>query len=221
MLFLSSIYGIDVTLCVSCHGEVREGTRKEAVSMKRLVGKALLATFATLVIAGCATAPEINKGSPNFIQKGTVSAKLKDNDFYMAIGEVDLYRYGLFGDLAPSGQTVEIAVVIQADKDTGEALRIATMQANTSGAAADSQNGVTLADGANYVLADLRGGISVIDIQPYPHWLDAIQAMRKAITDLSTYTTFTGSDQHGFVVVAIAPQWHWRGGGGFWHRRYR
>jgi hypothetical protein len=174
-----------------------------------------------LAIAGCATTPEITKGSSNYIQKGTVSAKLKDNDFYMAIGEVDLYRYGVFGNLKPSGQTVEIAVVIQADKDTGEALRIATMQSNTSGADAGSPNGVTLSDGANYVLADLRGGISVIDIQPYPHWLDAIQAMRKAITDLSTYTTFTGSDQHGFVVVAIAPLWPWWGGGGYRHRRYR
>src|SRR5271169_1535017 len=127
--------------------------QEEAVSMNGFVGKAFLATLAMLAIAGCATTPEITKGSSNFIQKGTVSAKLKDNDFYMAIGEVDLYRYGLFGNLVPSGQTVEIAVVIQADKDTGEALRIATMQENTSGAAADSQNGVTLADGANYVLA--------------------------------------------------------------------
>jgi hypothetical protein len=187
--------------------------------MSRSVCKALLAALAMLAIAGCATTPEITKGSSNYIQKGTVSAKLKDNDFYMAIGEVDLYRYGVFGNLKPSGQTVEIAVVIQADKDTGEALRIATMQSNTSGADAGSPNGVTVANGASYVLADLRGGISLIDIQPYPHWLDAIQAMRKAITDLSTYTTYAGTDKGGTVVVAIAPGWPWWGGGGYWHRR--
>jgi hypothetical protein len=189
--------------------------------MNSFVCRALLTTFAVLAIFGCATMPQINKTSPNYIQKGTVSAKLKDNDFYMAIGEVDLYRDDVFGNLNPSGQTVEIAVVIQADKDTGEALRIATMQSNSSGAAGDSQNGVTLANGANYVLADLRGGISVIDIQPYPRWLDAIQAMRKAITDLSTYTTFADSDQRGVVVVDVAPQWSWRFGGGYRHRRYR
>jgi len=189
--------------------------------MKRFIGEGLLATFAVLAIVGCATMPQITKSSPNYIQKGTVSAKLRDNDFYMAIGEVDLYRSDMFGNLNPSGQTVEIAVVIQADKDTGEALRIATMQSNSSSTGDDSQNGVTLANGANYVLADLRGGMSVIDIQPYPHWLDAIQAMRKAITDLSTYTTFADSDQRGVFVVAIAPEWSWRFGGGYWHRRYR
>jgi hypothetical protein len=188
--------------------------------MNRLVYKALLTMCAMLAIVGCATMPEITKGSSNYIQKGTVSAKLKDNDFYMAIGEVDLYRYGLFGNLKPSGQTVEIAVVIQADRDTGEAVRIATMQSNNSGADAGSPNGVT-ANGASYVLADLRGGISLIDIQPYPRWLDAIQAMRNAITQLSTYTTFAGGDQHGLVVVAVAPRWPLWFGGGYWHRRYR
>lgn len=78
----------------------------------------------------------------------------------MAIGDADPYYYDLFGILKPSGQTVEIAVVIQADKDTGEVLKIATMQSNNSSTAAcsssDLQNGVTVANGDNYVLADLR-----------------------------------------------------------------
>jgi hypothetical protein len=180
--------------------------------MNRFICKALLTTIVLLVLVGCATM-QIRKDTSNYLQKGMVSAKLQGNDFYMAIGEVDLYDYGLFGNLKPSGQTVEIAVAIQADKDRGEVLRIATMQSSNS---SDIQNGVTVVGGASYVLSDLRGGMSVIDIQPYPRWLDAIQAMRNAITDLSTYTTF-GSYQGG-PSVAVYPGWSW---GGFWHRHYR
>lgn len=186
--------------------------------MNRLVCKALLVAVVVLAIVGCATAPQITKSSPNYLQKGAVSAKLKGNDFYMAIGEVDLYHYNSFGALEPSGQTVEISVVIQANKDTGEVLRIATMQSNDTApdSSSDFENGVTVANGANYIIADLKGGISVIDIQPYPHWLDAIQAMRNAITELSTYTAFAGGDQGGSpVVVAVAwPWWPWEG---FWY----
>ena len=182
--------------------------------MKRFVCRALLTTMVVLALVGCATMPQIAKGSSNYLQKGMVSAKFQGNDFYMVIGEVDLYHYGLFGNLKPSGQTVEIAVAIQADKDTGEILRIATMQAKDS-------DGVTVADGGAYVLADLHGGISVIDVQPYPRWLDAIRAMRNAITELDTYTQFAGSDQSGPVVVAVSPGWGWWGWGGFWHWRYR
>jgi hypothetical protein len=190
----------------------------------------LMAIFA-LAAAGCATAPQVTKGASNFIQKGTVSPKLKGNDFYMAIGEADLYTYGIFGGLTPSGKTVEIAVVIQADKDSGEVLKIATMQSNEGVSAEDSQNGVTVANGAKYVLADLRGGMSLIDVQPYPRWLDAIQAMRDAIAKLSTYTSFAVSEQSDSspVVVAVSAGWGWGWGWGWWghgwrgvyrHRRY-
>ena len=192
--------------------------------MNRFVSKVLLMTIAVLGLIGCATMPQITKGTSNYLQKGMVSAKLQGNDFYMAIGEADLYSYGLFGDLKPSGKTVEIAVVIQADKDTGEILKIATMQSNSASTAAvsssDLQNGVTVANGANYVLADLRGGISIIDIQPYPRWLDAIQAMRDAIAKLSTYTNFAGGNPPGPAVVAVPPflpWWHWGGR----HNRWR
>lgn len=192
--------------------------------MNRLASRALLTLMVVLAIVGCASMPQVTKGASNYLQTGTVSANLKGNDFYMAIGEVDLYHYGLFGDLKPSGKTVEIAVVIQAEKDTGEVLKIATMQSNNAGAAGNSsdlQNGVTVANGSNYVLSDLRGGISVIDIQPYPRWLDAIQAMRDAINKLSTYTTFAGSAQGSLAVVAVTPVyplWVW---GGPWHNRDR
>ncbi|MGA2973752.1 MAG: hypothetical protein ABSF77_00405 [Spirochaetia bacterium] len=179
-----------------------------------------------LAIVGCASMPQVTKGVSNYLQTGTVSANLKGNDFYMAIGDVDLYHYGLFGALKPSGKTVEIAVVIQADKDTGEVLKIATLQSNNEGTVGSSSNllnGVTVTNGSNYVLSDLRGGISVIDIQPYPRWLDAIQAMRDAITKLSTYTTFAGSTQGSLAVVAVTPVypvWFWAGPlHGPWHNR--
>ena len=180
--------------------------------MKRFVCKTLLTTMVVLAIIGCATMPKVSKGSSNYVQKGMVSAKFQGNDFYMVIGEVDLYHYNLFGNLKPTGQTVEIATAVQADKDTGEILRIATMQAKDSG-------GMIVADDGNSTLADLQGGISVIDVQPYPRWLDTIQAMRKAITELSTYTQFAGGGESGPVVVAVAPGWWW-GWGGYWHHRY-
>jgi hypothetical protein len=178
--------------------------------MKSFVRWALVTTVVVIALLGCATAPQITKGASNYLQKGVVSAKFKGNDFYMVIGEVDLYQYGVFGNLQPSGQTVEVAAVVQADKDTGEILKIATLQSSYS-------SGITVANGANYGLADLRGGISVIDSQPYPRWLDAIQSMRNAIVEMNTYTTFAGSDQSGLVVVAVSPRWFWWGP----HRRWR
>ena len=84
-----------------------------------------------------------------------------------------------------------------------------------------NSDGVAIAGGGNYVLADLRGGISVIDVQPFSRWLDAIQAMRNAITQLDTYTQFAeGNYQSAPLVVAIAPTWWW-GWRGYRHPRFR
>lgn len=180
--------------------------------MKKLVERVLLTAAVAIALVGCATAPQIGKGASNYLQKGTVSEKFQGNEFYMVIGEVDLYGYGLFGNLEPSGQTVEVAAVVQADKDTGEILRIATLQTRYP-------NGSVTANGTDYGLADLRGGMSVIDSQPYPRWLDAIKSMRDAVSEMNTYTTFAGSDQSGLVVVAVSPRWVWWPWG--WHRRWR
>ena len=180
--------------------------------MKRLIERALLTTAVAIALVGCATAPQITKSASNYLQKGMVSPKFQGNEFYMVIGDVDLYGYDLFGSLQPSGQTVEVAAVVQADKDTGEILKIATLQSRYP-------NGSVTASAADDGLADLRGGISVIDSQPYPRWLDAIKSMRNAIVEMNTYTTFADSDQNGLVVVAVSPRWvwwPWR-----WHRRWR
>lgn len=165
-----------------------------------------LAVALAMVLVGCASTPSIAKGSSNYLQKGMTSASLKGNEFYMAVGDVDLYDYSLFGGLQPSGKTAEIAVVIQADKDTGEALKIATMQTNPDASSYGSTyaNGAAVAPGSPYMLADLRGGISIIDVQPYPRWLDAVDAMKAAISKLSTYTNF-GINGQGVLAPVIVP----------------
>ncbi len=177
--------------------------------MSAVLRRFIVALAMILTLAGCATTPRVSRGSPSYLQTGMVSARFRGNEFYMAIGEVDLYQYDVFGNLKPSGQTVEIATVVQADKDTGEIVRIATLQSASS-------QGVTVMDSSPQVLSNLRGGMSVIDEQPYPHWLDAIQAMRDAIVKLHTYTQFAaGDDANTTVVVAVAHGWWPR------HRRYR
>jgi len=172
------------------------------MSGRVLVRPSVLALLAVLAVMGCATVPHISRGSPNYVQTGMVSARFRGNEFYMVIGEVDLYQYDVFGNLKPTGQTVEIAAVVQADRDTGEILRIATLQSLSS-------HGATVLDASPQVLANLRGGMSVIDAQPYPHWLDAVQAMRTAITQLDTYTQFAAGDEKGPVVVAVVRGWWW------------
>ncbi len=185
------------------------------IGLRGYIGGAVIAVAAALGLFGCATMPQVEKGASNFLQKGMLSAKLKGNEFYMAVGDVDLYRQGMFGNLKATGKTVETSVVIQADPDTGEALKIATLQSNDAAAASpsDLQNGATVANGASYVLADLRGGISVIDIQSFPRWLDAVQAMRDAIGKLSTANG--GGVVTQTAVVTVVPSFWWGGWMGF------
>ena len=65
----------------------------EANCMKRFVCKVIFAATLVLANIGCATTPQITKGSSDYLQKGMVSAKFRANEFYMVIGEVDLYHY--------------------------------------------------------------------------------------------------------------------------------
>ena len=167
-----------------------------------------------LALTGCATTPQITKGATNYLQTGMTSAMLQGNDFYMAVGEVDLYGYGVFGDLKPTGKTVEIAAVIQADKATGEVLKVATMlPADTTtgdGGSVEIQRGPFDGLPERKALRELRGGISVIDIQPYPRWLDAIQAMEEAGSKLSAYSAgMSGNDQSDSTVVVVSPPLGW------------
>ena len=196
--------------------------------MNKLLGTIAGALITIAALAGCATvAPQVSKCSSNYLEKGMVSSRTRDGEFYMAIGQVDLYERGFWGGLRPSGRTVDIAVVIQADKDTGQVLRIATLQPqdpDSAGSPSSYQNGVTLTNGSPYALGDLRGGISIIDMQSYPRWLDALEAMRKAIADLGTYSNYGfDAQQHYLVTVVRQPvidigfgMWGW----GWPHHRF-
>jgi hypothetical protein len=83
------------------------------------------ALLLALSLAGCSSAPRIAGGPGDYLRKGMASARLRGGEFYMATGDVELYDYDLFGSLRPSGETVEVAVAIKADRDTGEVLTIA------------------------------------------------------------------------------------------------
>jgi len=180
-------------------------------SVKSLARVAAAAGVCALALLGCATVPQYSRAPANYIQKGMASERLKGGEFYMAIGDVDLYDYGLFGDLRPSGKTIEIAAVIEADKTTGEVLKIATQQSDTNERVASK-------------LSDLRGGMSIIDLQSYPRWLDAVAAMRDAITKLDTTVSFAADGQGEsapvVAVVGLGLGWRWWGGPLFFRRHY-
>jgi hypothetical protein len=183
-----------------------------------LTGVFSVLLLAALVLANCATAPQVIRGSSNYLEKGMTSPMVKGGEFYMATGQVDLYKYDLWGTLKPSGKTVDIAVVIQADAGTGQVLRIATLQPRDPDLPANSsgyENGAVVLGNSPYLIGDLRGGISITDIQPYPRWLDAIDAMRKAIADLGTYTNFASVSGQYVSAVSEPPVfiwWDWRWG---------
>jgi hypothetical protein len=127
------------------------------------------------------------KYSANYVEAGAANPKLKGNSFYMGVGQVDLYRYGM-GGLERTGQVADIAVAIQVDPDSGLVQRLVTMQPKSrdveSGSPEDWQNNAAVAGSQSYALGDLKGGIVLNDFQPYPHWLDAIDGMQKALWEL-------------------------------------
>jgi hypothetical protein len=163
--------------------------------------------FAAVVLAGCASMPVPSAHPSNFLDVGTVYPKLAGNTFYMATGQVDLYKYGFWGDLQKTGKKIDMAVAIQADSDTGRVQRIATLQ----------PDGVT----GQYV-GELKGGILLTDFQSYPHWLDAVSAMESAVGKLNPVSANYGAvtQTNGAVVfVATPPVWVW-GWGYHYHPYY-
>ncbi len=188
--------------------------------------KGIVVAFLVLALVGCATtAPLITKDSPNYIEKGSLSSELRGNSFYVAVGQVDLYRYDIFGNLNPVGTAVESAVAVEADKGSGEAKRLVTMQPVGPGVWEEDnvgwRNSVTVIGDRNYAIGDLVGGISVTDLQPYPTWLEALAALKKAIRQLNP---FPGREYvitaEGFYPTLIIPppiffhRWWW------WRRPY-
>jgi hypothetical protein len=196
--------------------------------MLKIVVKLIVVGLLGGWLLSCASTPEITRGSANFIKIGTVSAKLRGNSFYVALGQANLYKAGLFGVWHPTGQAVDIAVAIQADPDTGEVERIVTVQSKNRGLEGgdpeDWQNNATVAIRSAYSIGDLRGGFSITDLQPYPKWLDALDAMQQDLVKLnavvaSTYHEDSSPTVTTEVIVDDHP-WFPRFGGG-WHGRFR
>ena len=151
------------------------------------------------ILFGAAALPLFAQSSLGYLEQGMVSAQLSGHSYYVAMGEVNLYRVGFLGSQASTGQTVESAAAIRVDKNTGKIERIVTLQPNvrgtqTSGHSAQD-NSATAAGSARYVIGDLIGGITVADIEPYGTWLDALRAMRQAITELRVVGQFPGPAQ--------------------------
>jgi hypothetical protein len=171
--------------------------------------KAISALLAAVVLTGCASLPQEAPKPSNFLDVGTVYSKFTGNTFYMATGQVDLYKYGFWGDLQKTGKKIDMAVAIQADPATGEVQRIATLQ----------PDGVT----GQYV-GDLKGGILLTDFQAYPHWIDAVTQMEAAVNKLNPVSANYGSvtQTNGTVVFVAGPPywgWGWRYHPYYFHRR--
>ena len=177
--------------------------------------KTLSVVLFAVLFAGCASTPAAVHPS-NFLDVGAVYPKFKGNTFYMATGQVELYKYGFWGNLEKTGRTIDMAVAIQADPDTGEVQRIAALQPT------DTYNGI--AGRAGYSVSDLKGGILLTDFQPYPHWLDAITSMEAAIEKLNPAVPDygTAAQSNGTVVFIAGPPvygWGWGYRHYYFHRR--
>ena len=185
---------------------------------------AVLGGAASLLFAGCATLPRITDGSPNYLAKGMVKENLRGHSFYMAIGDVNLYRGRVFGGYAPTGRTRESPVAIQVNAASGQIERIVTLQpyiqeTSTSAVGPFLWGSIVTINKTAYRLGDLIGGVSIIDIHPYPEWLAALKAMHSAVGDLGASGNFVApaasSVATTYTYVPPPPVhfwffWNWR-----------
>ncbi len=165
--------------------------------------KALVPLLLVLVMGGCATTSQITKGSPGYLAPGVVSEKLTGHSFYLAIGDVDLYRHNWVGKVVPTGQTAEAAVAVQVNSATGQVQKLVTLQP-TVDASSDWMNAAAVAGGGPYAVGDLVGGVAVIDIQPHPTWLEALEALQKATTALGSTRANDAARRYYHSTVIIA-----------------
>jgi len=172
--------------------------------MKR---RAFSVLFAILI--GVTPLPLFAHSFVGYLKQGMVSGQLAGHSYYVAMGEVSLYRVGFLGSQASTGQTVESAAAVRVDKTTGKVERIVTLQPNSYGTTASGasapENTATATGAPQYVIGDLIGGIAVADIQPYGTWLDALRAMKQAITELRAVGQFQGSGQQNLTSSQVPP----------------
>lgn len=173
-----------------------------------------LSLVVLVILTGCASTPPMARPA-NFLDVGTTYPRFQGNSFYMATGQVELYKYGLWGTLEKTGKLIDMAVAVQVDPASGTVQRIAALQPT------DAYYGV--AGRAGYSVGELTGGLLLTDFQPYPHWLDAVDAMEAAVEKLNPAAPDYGTAaQANGTVVFIAPppaplyyDWGWR-----YHRYY-
>lgn len=176
----------------------------------------LVVPFVALALAGCATTASVIQGSPNYLKVGSVDSKLAGHSFYMAVGNVNIYRHRAFGGVAPTGKSAESGVAVEVDKSTGRVLELVTLEAipdeQSSTTSAFSAVTTTVTKNTGYVLAPLRGGISVIDIHHYSSWLDALKALRKAARQIGRSGNFPATGGGSSSTTVIVPPFF----GGMW-----
>lgn len=180
--------------------------------------------LASLFLVGCATTAAVIQGSPNFLKVGSLDSKLAGHSFYMAVGEVNIYRHRAFGGLAPTGESAESGVAIEVDKSNGRVKRLVTLQAS-SDAQSMTTSGfggatTTVTNDTRYVLAPLEGGVSVIDLHPYSSWLGAIKALRTAAKQIGRSGNFPAESQSSSTTTVVVPPffgWMWFGDGRHGH----
>lgn len=171
--------------------------------------KILAVPFAALVLAGCATTASVIQGSPNFLRVGSIDSGLAGHAFYMAVGNVNIYRHRAFGGVAPTGKSAESGVALEVDKSTGRILQMVTLQTspNQESSTSSAFNTVTttVTNSTSYVLGSLEGGISVIDIHSYASWLDALKALRTAAKQIGRSGNFPAASGGSSSTTVIIP----------------
>ena len=146
--------------------------------MKKIMGIVIVLALTV----GCATISKEN--SKNYMEKGMAVYQLKGHKYYYASGEVNLYLAGL----VPT-RKVETSVALLVDENTGEILKIKTLQpagretatARTTG---DVNATTYITGGYKYRLGDLVGGISVYDIRYTDSWDEALLLVSKLATQV-------------------------------------
>ncbi len=180
--------------------------------------KLYLVPVIALILAGCVTTENVLRSSPNYLEVGTVDGKLAGQRFYMAIGNVNLYRHRAFGGVTPTGETSESPAAIEVDSLTGEVLRIVTLQpvAERTSTTSSTFSTVTTTTTTKqrYELGALVGGISIIDIHPYASWLDALKALREAAKQMGASGNFRVESLGTVSSTAVTPPvyFHFRWG---------
>lgn len=162
-----------------------------------------------LVLVGCATMPLIVADSPDYVAVGSVRSDLKGHSFYLAIGQVDLYRHRAFGGVASIGRVAESPAALRVDRATGKVERMVTLQevAEQKTTTATSINSVTtiVHNKRSYVLGELIGGMSIIDVHPHSSWLESLAAMRKAAEDMGSSGNFRVSTDTSVSTTVFSP----------------